>query len=590
MKRTYLFSAALLPALLLVGCNDPFSTKNFPDFSDVQFTVTSSNETSTGAYINISHDGTSHDTYCGFITTDCTTGIDAIVNQKIKELNDNKVDLYTEVKSGTARTAVLTGLQSGTNYRYVVFGLNTDGTTYGKSGECQFSTLKGAPELSINLVGNPTESTAMVSVTTTGDETDKWYCFVTTDVETSLATLCKNTLAGTANLNSKLQDGDKTLEFSSLASNTAYRAVVTGVKDGTVYGTPVAVEFRTTRRVFDVVKNPNWTIVDKGKGNLTDSEGNVETYDHIIECTAATNEDMYFIMVMDEAGMEYYNWDLVSFFSDACDYMTGLLKQFNAQYGANLTWYDISYTTSAKEGYTFDEDGNYYAYAIGVLPDGSPSGKYAVTDPIVVSVPMSDEFKAWIGKWTIGSGSTTYSINIKRNETEKSYAITGWQSEAVGDTPCYALFNAEDGSMSFAGSKIADSVTLTDGSGNQINCALWFSGIDTDSYVYTMNSVYEIAKSTFSNSDKTKASVTGNTVSRNDGSTATFATMGFIATANSGNGVYGFTETPTFPLTMTKSASSASASSFSVANPNFGKSVLLWGNTGMTEISSKIIR
>ena len=587
MKHKYLFSTALLPALMLGGCNDPFSTKNFPDFSEVQFTVTAANETSNGAYINIAHDGTSHDTYCGFITTDCSTGLDAVVNQKIKELNDNKVDLFTEVKTGTVRTAVLTGLESGTAYRYVVFGLNTDGTTYGKAGDCLFSTLKGAPELSINLVGAPTESSVTISVTTTGDDSDKWYCFVSTDVETSLATLCKNTLAGTANLSSKLQSGDQTLEFPSLSSNTAYRAVVTSVKDGAVYGTPVAVEFRTTKRVFDVVKNPNWTIVDKGKGNLADSQGNVETYDHIIECTAATNEDMYFIMVMDEEGMEYYNWDLASFFSDACDYMSGLLKQFNAQYGANLTWYDISYTTSAKEGYTFDEDGNYYAYAIGVLPDGSPSGKYAVTDPIVVTVPMSDAYRAWIGKWTISSGSLSYDINIKRNVVEENYAITGWQSEVVGDTPCFALFNAEDGSMSFAGSKIADSVTLTDGSGNQINCALWFSGIDADSYVYPLSSVYEIAKSTFTDSGKTKATVTGNTITVED-RTATFTTMGFIATANSGNGVYGFGDTPKFPLTMTKSVSSSSVSGFNVANPQFA--VPFRAGSDMTSISSNIIR
>ncbi|MGN0187890.1 MAG: hypothetical protein ACI395_00075 [Candidatus Cryptobacteroides sp.] len=556
--RIIIIGGILLPVLLLTGCNEALHSIGFPDFSNVQFTVSAGDTSSEGASLTVSHDGSDRDTYYGFATKDTESDINAVVNRKISELSTGGTD-YTEIiKNGSFRLMSVDGLESSTLYRYIVFGLNDDGTTYGTPGSCLFTTAKGQPVFGLSVVGSPMFDAVNLNVTTTGDEEDYWYCFATTDLTTSLETLCQTTVNKNTDISGHLQSGTKTFELSGLRHNTDYRAAVIGVKDGKAYGKPASVEFTTPLKDVVPQLNPSWTIENLGEGELA-NKGETNTFKQRISCTA-TSADRYFIMVMAQTDMRrYYNDNLATFFIEAAAYMTSSLDASNKEAGTSYTWADISYTDSAQEGYNLVRVGDYNAYAIGVDDAGTPTGLYAVSPTFSIDpAPMSDACREWLGKWTIGDGLLDYDVTVTPDpyQVENQFAVYGWEGDELLEVPFVAQFDEQTGKFIFIASFLAN-ISLVE-NGSTISASLGFFGLSgAELFMPQSDQAYEIAEASFTNSEKTRATATAKSLQVDEaGETVTFTSMGYFASARGTGDIISFSNThPSMPLTMVKRSS-----------------------------------
>lgn len=564
MKRTILqFLTGIgltLSFFITAGCNEEVRTPEPPEFSGIKFSVSYDSETSEGARVVITHDGDDRCTYFGFATKDVNADVASLVNREARMLAESGVDWKSQLKQGSKRVLTLTGLSSGTDYNYIVFGLNEDGTVYGVPGSCRFTTVKGVPKLSLNLVTEPTDRSALVKVTTTGDNSDKWYIFLTKDLDTPVASLCQSVVSSVVDIDSKLQGGNLTKEFSGLSQYTKYRVVVTGVRNGAVFGTPAEIVFKTAMRPVDPMLNPDWNIVCEGEGEIT--SGDVTSkYRQVISCTASSSE-MYFIMVISKENMKYYEGQFDQFLIDAAAYMTAYIDQYNEVYGTRYTWSDIAYRTSVREGYNLRVTGLYNAYAIGVEASGAPTGKYAVSPDFEVSLPeMTEAYKAWIGDWTIGDSKVKYNITIEddREEDDNLYKVYGWEGISDFDKlPAYAELDDETGDLRFLACELGE-VNVRNEQNVSISCMLGFYGVSgLDVLMSGPDNSYGIAVASMSGTGN--ATVTGRTLDV-QGQSILITSMGYYAQALDKSQLFSFSSSyPTLPFTMVKKSESSTAS------------------------------
>ena len=564
MKRTILrFLTGLglvLSVFIMAGCNEEVRKPDSPGFSGIQFSVASESETSEGARIVITHDGNDRCSYYGFATKDVSADVSSLVNREARRLAESGTEWKAQLKQGAKRVLTLTGLSSGTDYRYIVFGMNEDGTVYGEPGSCRFTTVKGVPKLSLSLVADPTDRSALVKVTTTGDNSDKWYIFLTKDLDTPTASLCQSIVSSVVDLESKLQSGNLTKEFSGLTHYTKYRAVVMNVRNGAVFGDPAEIVFKTTMRPIDPMLNPDWNVVCEGEGEITSGE-TTNKYRQVISCTTSSSE-MYFIMVISKESMKYYDGQFDQFLIDAAAYMTAYIEQYNEVYSTNYTWADIAYRTSVREGYNLRTTGLYNAYAIGVEVSGAPTGKYAVSPDFEVTLPpMTEEYKAWLGNWTIGDSKVKYNITIEddREEDDNLYKVYGWEGISDFDKlPAYAELDDETGDLRFLACELGE-VNVRNEQNVSISCMLGFYGVSgLDVLMSGPDNSYGIAVASMSGTGN--ATVTGRTLDV-QGQSILITSMGYDAQALDKSQLFSFSSSyPTLPFTMVKKSESSTAS------------------------------
>ena len=118
------------------------------DWSKVTFVAkeTKSKTTASSADIFVFHNGEEDCTWYGLLTEDLDSDKDKLIAAEVKELLKSG-DLESRLHKSVEEHVQLTGLKEGTEYRYIAFGLDKEGETYGKAGECTFTTNPGAYRL-----------------------------------------------------------------------------------------------------------------------------------------------------------------------------------------------------------------------------------------------------------------------------------------------------------------------------------------------------------------------------------------------------------------------------------------------------------
>lgn len=230
-----------------------FSTNT--DYSKAVFSVKAFNITTNSADVSISHAGYDDFTYFGFVTSDKDTDIETLIAGVLPTIKDNKGNVKADtLMTGLSNKVSLSKLNDNTLYRYIVFGIDATGFTYGTPGVVSFQTELDLTKIQFNIEPvSVKKETATLKITHNGTENITWYGFNTTDVTTALATLITNTLKTVKD--SDLRIGtSKEAYLSGLAPVTNYRYVVTGVNsDGTAYGIPAELKFTSADEDYDEV-------------------------------------------------------------------------------------------------------------------------------------------------------------------------------------------------------------------------------------------------------------------------------------------------------------------------------------------------
>ena len=458
------------------------------DFNIVVFKVEIEEVTGHEAHFKVTHNGKDSYTWYAFATQDMESAIEDLVSAKSEEA----LDLLNR---GASVSASLLELPADTEFRYIVFGIKENGAVYGTPAEVTFKTLEDFDGIQFTAkAGNITRSSAEITVSHDGREDYTWFGFLTEDLETSAAGLIKEQAASVTEAD--IQSGkDVKITVEDLEEGVTYRYIVTGYKDGAVYGKPGDAQF--------TVAADSRTPYEKwlGKWSATGSDGTVMNF----EITEKVTDQTYIISGFGEsapleAGFDAETGDLQLIYQQAGSnsnwqfYLAGIGTNDYVAYGDNdkgilgtvkLTGEGTATGVGNEYDYTFSDGStdHYIVSWIGILGYGQRSdgstGWVTFNNVTYHYFPSqwiqtesggddggegggeaSEAYQQWIGSWSIpatelefnedtgaleGEHSATHTWVISAKETNASYTITGVDNGDFGDLT--ATFDAATGNL-----------------------------------------------------------------------------------------------------------------------------------------------
>lgn len=156
------------------------------------------------AQIKITHNGMTSDTWYGFHTSQVSESDDVLIQREVERLAST--GKLGNIRKQTSATVNLTDLESDTDYKYIVFGLSSEGEVYGMYESVSFKTATGelvfkknsawkAEYLSLARM-NGTLCTDVVSVTSTDDNSYLIIAVTSEDFESiGIKTISENIVA-----------------------------------------------------------------------------------------------------------------------------------------------------------------------------------------------------------------------------------------------------------------------------------------------------------------------------------------------------------------------------------------------------------
>lgn len=139
--------SALKTALVALAAMAAFSCQEKPGEGgeegpvlneDLELVVDVEDITYTSAKIKVTHDGDKSDTWYGFLTDEVDVDEDELIEQAVEDyMNGESSEGLRKSKNFVT---VLKDLVPGTDYKYVAFGLSSDGEVYGTSASVEFKT------------------------------------------------------------------------------------------------------------------------------------------------------------------------------------------------------------------------------------------------------------------------------------------------------------------------------------------------------------------------------------------------------------------------------------------------------------------
>ena len=273
MKIVKIASAAIVALLAssVVSCTKQEEKEQAP-VQEVTFSVELNKADAEYAEVVVRHDGAESDKWFGFVTTDLTSDVNDLIAAQVSQVDKKKLHV------GKAQTVAVRSLAEHVNYRYVAFGVNEDGTAYGKPGSLAFCS---SPKFNVKFAAEASSveaHKATFAVSHNGIEALTYLAFITDDTKSEAATLAAADFAKNVK-DGKLVDGvtllsgtAKTVSFEELTHETSYRLIVYGLFDnnGSVvyYGTPADVAFTTPVDLALVTFSVTATDVKKNSANI----------------------------------------------------------------------------------------------------------------------------------------------------------------------------------------------------------------------------------------------------------------------------------------------------------------------------------
>lgn len=154
IKTLFNTAVAALAAMAVSACdNKPGEGGDDLKLNEaLELSVDVEDITAKSAKIKVSHNGEKSDTWYGFLTEDVTTDEEDLIEDAVTDYMDgNSAEGLRKSKN---YVSVINGLKSETSYRYIAFGLSSEGQVYGSSGSIEFTTEPSTPSGGENPGGN----------------------------------------------------------------------------------------------------------------------------------------------------------------------------------------------------------------------------------------------------------------------------------------------------------------------------------------------------------------------------------------------------------------------------------------------------
>ena len=224
---------------------------------------------------------------------------------------------------------------------------------------------------------------------------------------------------------------------------------------GTLKGSFIIKQFPT------FTENADWTSVYKGKFLFEEKEQEIFGL-NVAPGSAGLG---YAMMMLSEADFKAKGQSMADYIQNGgwSDVLDAQVARESAKGGSSLA--DWLYTDSVMDTLATADypAGNWYMIAVGLTPEGEPTGKYAA--PLVSNAAAS--YASWLGTWAATDDrGFTYTLTIAQKESGASYTVSGFKGTNV---PLNAVYNA-DGTLSLAASSTTN---------------LLFTGYESGGYTYS---------------------------------------------------------------------------------------------------------
>lgn len=284
-----------------------------------------------------------------------------------------------------------------------------------------------------------------------GGQDALWYYMCTTDLDTDAGLELENRIATLLHNEGKIVGNvgvNKNITLEGLEANKLYRVIAAIVTPAGEIASRVAeLEFKTMRDPDVFERHPEWKIEYSGRRTAAD---NPDDETEVIRCTVSDTTETYVPCLLSaDSFRNYYKGNYRSCFE-------GYVESRNQE---NVKWPKAV----VKGDYDLIEDrltqGDYYLFMIGIDSTGTLTGQYAETLCSIEQEAATDEYKKWIGNWTLsglcGEKSITYPVEIVPEENNLYYRMYGWESTTVGaglenipeDLPILLYFEKSTGDM-----------------------------------------------------------------------------------------------------------------------------------------------
>ena len=266
-------------------------------------------------------------------------------------------------------------------------------------------------------------NSAQFTITHNGTDDDTWYAFATlsSNVNLSIENMVEELTADGGKVTGLSSGTEKTITLENLDGDTKYTFIVFAItEDGDLYGSHNYVRF-TTPISFE--PNPAWTVEYTGRGFIGEYE-----YEHTVTVTS-TDSNPYFMTIVTKE--RYENTNIRTLLNEELKAFTDFIQSYNNHNGIESTVADWSYTESAIDAFGIDLSYTYVAMAIGVTAKGDLTGLYAVSEEFEpYEEEMTPEYASWLGTWTMtGANGVSFDVTFAKDKSNTSYIMTGWETD-----------------------------------------------------------------------------------------------------------------------------------------------------------------
>lgn len=128
-----------IAAIATVGCEEPQEEQKNPNLNhNLTLSVDVENITTQTAKVKVTHNGSSKDTWLGFVTNNVNTSDKTLIEEQVEAYKKGESD--SSLRASNSYVQILTNLSAGTTYKYIAFGLSEEGEVYGNYGALEFTT------------------------------------------------------------------------------------------------------------------------------------------------------------------------------------------------------------------------------------------------------------------------------------------------------------------------------------------------------------------------------------------------------------------------------------------------------------------
>ena len=144
MKIQKFLTSLVAAAALMVSCEKAPEGLQLPANvkTDLNFTLSITEVTYNSAQVSVKHDGTTNDTWYGFLTDETEGNAASLIAKKVAELTAGGGDIQG-LESRTSKRVNLKDLEAATKYRYIVFAIAPNGMLYGNMASIDIETSEG---------------------------------------------------------------------------------------------------------------------------------------------------------------------------------------------------------------------------------------------------------------------------------------------------------------------------------------------------------------------------------------------------------------------------------------------------------------